>query len=204
MKREGFNPRPRAAGDGILVATHGGSSPRFNPRPRAAGDHMFVIQWRGKVRGFNPRPRAAGDVECVGGRDLIFVSIHARARRATRAPADRAASKRRFNPRPRAAGDHMFVSQRRGKVRVSIHARARRATTASSPASTDAMFQSTPARGGRPASVLLADPFFGSFNPRPRAAGDRPPPSDCGHDSSFNPRPRAAGDYTAQYHIPIV
>ena len=88
----------------------------------------------------------------------------------------------------------MFVSQRRGKVRVSIHARARRATTASSPASTDAMFQSTPARGGRPASVLLADPFFGSFNPRPRAAGDRPPPSDCGHDSSFNPRPRAAGD----------
>jgi len=57
---------------------------RFNPRPRAAGDECSR-QPTAKSQFFNPRPRAAGDVpdtrHAVGS---VHVSIHARARRATR------------------------------------------------------------------------------------------------------------------------
>jgi len=78
--------------------------------------------------GFNPRPRAAGDAGFNVITGVEVVSIHARARRATPPPAAAAESPKRFNPRPRAAGDAIGSARRRAPR----------------------MFQSTPARGGRP------------------------------------------------------
>ena len=99
----------------------------------------------------------------------------------------------RFNPRPRAAGDGS-EQESTGTQEVSIHARARRATGRQSQSLAIHWFQSTPARGGRPwylaqqGSVIYVSihararratplgnvtrPVHGSFNPRPRAAGD--------------------------------
>src|SRR5712692_438890 len=56
----GFNPRPRAAGDGIApIERRDGQC--FNPRPRAAGDRR-AARTGGRQQSFNPRPRAAGDL----------------------------------------------------------------------------------------------------------------------------------------------
>src|ERR1017187_4645472 len=98
-----------------------------------------------------------------------YVSIHARARRATVQPLaagrfprfnprPRAAGDGRspsylrlrlgFNPRPRAAGDTQLIWAAAERT-VSIHARARRATFWYSDGSSFSRFQSTPARGGR-------------------------------------------------------
>ena len=80
---------------------------------------------------FNPRPHAAGDPD--------------RSRR-------RCAVAMRFNPRPHAAGDGCDTDVT-AEAQVSIHARTRRATPAAALAAKAAsMFQSTPARGGRPRS----------------------------------------------------
>ena len=77
----GFNPRPRAGGDGpwfqcpaafhvsIHAPARGATSRtfagrqfrrRFNPRPRAGGDRPGYPQWQ-RTSSFNPRPRAGGD-----------------------------------------------------------------------------------------------------------------------------------------------
>ena len=123
-----------------------------------------------EYRSFNSRPRTTGDVRDRVELARIAVSIHARARRATRA--------KRFG--------------RRGRC-VSIHARARRATGRvmaavvklegfnSRPRTTgdfrrvmtlvDALFQFTPAHDGRPVSQGRNRLRMG-FNSRPRTTGD--------------------------------
>ena len=56
----GFNPRPRAGGDGAVVLI-GVVQRCFNPRPRAGGDlDGRLFAWG--FNGFNPRPRAGGDL----------------------------------------------------------------------------------------------------------------------------------------------
>ena len=123
-----------------------------------------------------------------------MVSIHARAGRATIGQGVTERVKKCFNPRPRGAGDPFLLDN----------------------PLMDAVFQSTPARGGRLATHLSGHNTRGvsiharagratamvpnqeleswRFNPRPRGAGDL-----ClGHTPrltvSFNPRPRGAGD----------
>jgi len=55
-------------------------------------------------------------------------------------------------------------------------------------------FQSTPARGGRPENSPVVNSSAESFNPRPRAAGDKRRVKLMWERQGFNPRPRAAGD----------
>ncbi len=87
-------------------------------------------RWRSRLRRgdcFNPRPRAGGDGP-LHGLPRNHVS---------------------FNPRPRAGGDRERLYHRADR-RVSIHAPARGATTRRLRFETlNAMFQSTPPRGGR-------------------------------------------------------
>ena len=64
------------------------------------------------------------------------------------------------------------------------------------------VFQSTPARGGRPPVVLLMMLEAASFNPRPHAAGDRPAPRNVSTTAGFNPRPHAAGDVIEHRYEP--
>ena len=97
------------------------------------------------------------------------VSIHARARRATRR-SRRSSWRRCFNSRPRKAGDDR--PPRAGAARgVSIHARARRATTVRSHWFAREVFQFTPAQGGRREIVVFLH-WPERFNSRPRKAGD--------------------------------
>ncbi len=156
----GFNPRPRAAGDPGYAARVSWMSAGFNPRPRAAGDDPSFGDGSTSRRSFNPRPRAAGDVACSRVNSGPFVSIHARARRATSPVRQRFGVRLqfqstparggrpgtqpqsiplacRFNPRPRAAGDSASSSSTVSSGAVSIHARARRATQALAHASND-------------------------------------------------------------------
>ena len=107
----GFNPRPRAGGDGQSttiadiwdVSIHApaqGATQRallinrfwrgFNPRPRAGGDHPIPTRTiPGKC--FNPRPRAGGDP----------------------ATPEIPGPLKRFNPRPRAGGDGVQAYEER-------------------------------------------------------------------------------------------
>ena len=121
-----FNPRPRAAGDGIPSAM-AQQVISFNPRPRAAGDTKGRSLRTRRFR-FNPRPRAAGDMRVRAAPSWITS----------------------FNPRPRAAGDWSLAMVTISAIVVSIHARARRATLGRPPPiGSTTPFQSTPARGGR-------------------------------------------------------
>ena len=170
----GFNPRPRAGGDGKEFTGKSKLS-GFNPRPRAGGDRVR-IRSRRSYASFNPRPRAGGDYE-------IFAGVRQRAC---------------FNPRPRAGRDGISLSYDSAMIE----------------------FQSTPPCGGRhglerissrgiPVSIhapvrgatrrsWLASGAFGSFNPRPRAGGDKVAEVWGTHGNSFNPRPRAGGDIVKQ------
>ena len=56
------------------------------------------------------------------------------------------------------------------------------------------MFQSTPARDGRPEHAWLVNVCSLSFNPRPRATGDQGSVCRRCRWGCFNPRPRATGD----------
>ena len=78
---DGFNPRPRMAGDWVTMWSNPTFS-CFNPRPRMAGDCFGGWSTRPKTC-FNPRPRMAGD----------------------RGKRVRQTSRMCFNPRPRMAGD---------------------------------------------------------------------------------------------------
>ena len=97
---------------------------------------------------FNPRPHTAGDSVCRWACRLLYVSIHARTRRAT------------------SLGRSGFFS-----ARVSIHARTRRATRAGCMVCKASVFQSTPAHGGRRRIDTVAAARQ-CFNPRPHTAGD--------------------------------
>ena len=63
------------------------------------------------------------------------------------------------------------------------------------------LFQSTPPRGGRhgrcPYNFIRK-----SFNPRPRAGGDKLPATTIIDFGGFNPRPRAGGDITDALKFP--
>ena len=98
----------------------------FQSTPARGGRHWRPASSAPSFR-FNPRPRAAGDEQPLLSVDFLL----------------------RFNPRPRAAGDGNRVSIISHFV-VSIHARARRATPSRWSIISALLFQSTPARGGRP------------------------------------------------------
>ena len=99
--------------------------------------------------GFNSRPRTTGDVvEHVTVHETV-VSIHARARRATRHLGQETYGIR-FNSRPRTTGDGL--------------------TAAIPPAFS--LFQFTPAHDGRQKRARCAK-CSASFNSRPRTTGDR-------------------------------
>jgi len=72
-------------------------------------------------RRFNPRPRAAGDATSSAALPYWIVSIHARARRATRLAPRFGGTSRRFNPRPRAAGDGAALNSFANKVQGDLN-----------------------------------------------------------------------------------
>src|SRR5688572_5249162 len=98
---------------------------------------------------FNPRARATRDHSPTVAVDTAhLVSIHARARRATRPPT-RPASETGFNPRARATRDGDAGGRDVVARVVSIHARARRATDHRWDLEDGIGFQSTRARDAR-------------------------------------------------------
>ena len=168
----------------------------------------------------------------------VHVSIHAPARGATDAPRALYRGRRSFNPRPRAGGDPRPGRALRPGHRFNPRPRAGGDTKDVGGSLSAIAFQSTPPRGGRLEKALdihaaqvsihapargatfrpLLSPCFPvSFNPRPRAGGDKAllggvsyvlafqstPPrggrqnqwfSRSGASRRFNPRPRAGGD----------
>ena len=169
MGEEGFNSRPRVAGDTPPTP----SPPRgscFNSRPRVAGDRIPRPRRR-RRGGFNSRPRVAGDdifTDTI--RLLQSVSIHARAWRATMANRTNY-GQGKVSIHARAWRATLGGGCRSYPRVVSIHARAWRATRAFSSLPPFSLFQFTPARGGRHGRrARVAQP--GRFNSRPRVAGD--------------------------------
>ncbi len=143
---------------------------RFQSTP-ARGGRPYTPLLLHTENGFQSTPARGGRHNAtLAMKPFGDVSIHARARRATRSRKDVL-----------------------DKIKVSIHARARRATSAPCAASYSPSFQSTPARGGRP-SACRDDAARACFNPRPRAAGDGRRAESGDAADRFNPRPRAAGD----------
>ena len=146
------------------------------------------------------------------------VSIHARARRATRSRRDRHVDRGfnprpraagdvlaacvyarpdSFNPRPRAAGDHSpACSRSRGLRRFNPRPRAAGDDPSAASPTTRKTFQSTPARGGRrlPRRQPPSTGWNVSIHARTRRATRRPSRGIAPRPSCFNPRPRAAGD----------
>ena len=168
-----FNPRPREAGDSIR-SIRPASVECFNPRPREAGDGLverrFAVDRRFQstpARGgrpcrrkphypsssrFNPRPREAGDKSPARLTRMRsrFQSTPARGGRPGRPGGDRR-PRRRFNPRPREAGDSRRRDARPGSK--GFNPRPREAGDSGGTWTRSAgwpLFQSTPARGGRP------------------------------------------------------
>ena len=189
-----FNPRPHAGGDNGRIQS--AASARFNPRPHAGGDRrMLETRCCNTISCFNPRPHAGGDKPD----QVREVSIHAPTRGAAQAKCHSCFNPRPhaggddglrinavdmccFNPRPHAGGDW----SNRARSVVSIHARGAARMHCFNPrphAGGDAirtsgrsrchLFQSTPPRGGRPASATLGNMAIADcFNPRPHAGGD--------------------------------
>ena len=146
----------------------------FNPRPRTAGDEMTI----GNVHHhlvFQSTPAHGGRPAVVGSERVgSSVSIHARARRATSLPSMFAITLTGFNPRPRTAGD----------------------ATSSLAEGAAALFQSTPAHGGRPGSrSLFRRPAC--FNPRPRTAGDKSQSPNTSAKTRFQSTPAHGGRQAA-------
>ncbi len=97
-----------------------------------------------------------------------------------------------FNSRPHVAGDKIRAAYN-GIGPVSIHARTWRATTVRRPSNPRSLFQFTPARGGRPYSLLMLRALL-CFNSRPHVAGDAQRRPATLFTSRFNSRPHVAGD----------
>ena len=117
---------------------------------------------------------------------------HPRARR----PAPRSG----FNPRPREAGDGLPRVIPLVVILVSIHARAKRATSRFTMAGHSHLFQSTPARSGRPLQDYLDNPKEGvSIHARAKRAtlpgGDT---GDCGRVSIHARAKRATSSRSAK------
>ena len=188
----GFNPRPRAGGDGDFVD--------------ASGYGLFVsihAPARGATVALRP----------VGGR--VVVSIHAPARGATTNQCHPSAAPARFNPRPRAGGDALIsdlwpavalfqsTPPRGGRPRwraiwrdhgqfQSTPPRGGRPRVVTAGRGAGA-FQSTPPRGGRPEVSLHYNGSW-AFQSTPPRGGRRWRQSACRPPGGFNPRPRAGGD----------
>ncbi len=124
VNRLGFQLTP-ARGGRLQWKISRRSAKRFQLTPARGGRHTFVrhqvMHWR-----FNSRPRAAGDGLVRVPPEVIDVSTHARARRATSMVRMSHKQYSSFNSRPRAAGDIRFDDPSLGT-----------------------RFQLTPARGGR-------------------------------------------------------
>ena len=211
----GFNPRPRAGGDRAHADIVVGLLKFQSTPPR--GGRLEPRRHTAVLDGFNPRPRAGGDsAEPPTRKGEPNVSIHAPARGATgSAPGARSATAC-FNPRPRAGGDASRRQERAsGRRFQSTPPRGGRPSSRVDRAAR-VRFQSTPPRGGRPSCCCRPDgsrvrvsihaPARGatflndagrtpapSFNPRPRAGGDRVL-LRITRPAGFNPRPRAGGD----------
>ena len=188
----------------------------FNPRPHVAGDRTTKIS-RSLVTCFNPRPHVAGDrlPDCEDASQVRVsihartwraitllsrsrfsstVSIHARTWRAITHPLQGLGDHRRFNPRPHVAGDGLpQPSPHTGAMFQSTPARGGRLPALSSRSSSPIEFQSTPARGGRSGSERPRKAVSG-FNPRPHVAGDFGAGKQGARGMCFNPRPHVAGD----------
>ncbi len=176
--RVSFQSTPARGGRHCMLPPCLGSLNSFNPRPRAAGDALLMTRPFASATMFQSTPARGGRRVLIAKRPKSAkVSIHARARRATGVAVCRLRRRTGFNPRPRAAGDLLHRPPRSAPGR-SFNPRPRAAGDLLKTMQTvygAAKFQSTPARGGRHGP---ADTHAGgeSFNPRPRAAGDRPPP----------------------------
>ena len=170
-----FNPRPHAAGDAACdqpsrpterVSIHARTrratatismiamlASMFQSTPARGGRRRGTVD-ASSAGTFQSTPARGGRPRRTGRRaDIDRVSIHARTRRATATPiGNPRIAHDCFNPRPHAAGDQSLGRLPRATLHVSIHARTRRATIRL-PAGLRRLivFQSTPARGGRPA-----------------------------------------------------
>ncbi len=120
---------------------------RFQSTPSRRGRHAAAGVASTETC-FNPRPREEGDPAGYPTGQVILVSIHALAKRATMRPAPTRNSTSCFNPRPREEGDEMrFASS-----------------------SVSQQFQSTPSRRGRRSSSGLV-PLIGLFQSTPSRRG---------------------------------
>ena len=129
-----------------------------------------------------------------------WVSIHARARRATTWLTVSGHITPTFQSTPARGGRQRAAALTPIGIDVSIHARARRATHSTAESRRGWIkFQSTPARGGRPRTANPRRLDCPGFNPRPREAGDAEPARDGGkfHEVSIHARARRATSFEA-------
>ena len=148
-KRRPVSTHARARRATSSPSSSGENWPSFNPRPRTAGDSVEAESRQSGAQ-FQPTPAHGGRLHPHRRLAKIGrVSTHARARRAT--------------ARPRPSGRELPVS---------THARARRATNRSRTMSPGRLV-STHARARRATARWSGSAVgTGSFNPRPRTAGD--------------------------------
>ncbi len=168
---------------------------RFQSTPARSGRQTGRRRPDHGKHGFNPRPREAGDFTA----DWDFegrakVSIHARAKRATRNRVPYQMPRYGFQSTPARSGRRNWQKWHEAVLAVSIHARAKRATPVpvmvgrAVIVSIHARAKRATERSRRPTLALHG------FNPRPREAGDSAATDWRSPASSFNPRPREAGD----------
>ncbi len=178
----------RATHEGVLRISRPNS---FNSRPRMAGDVRCGCPCC-RICSFNSRPRVAGDSMMgtigVARRQFQFTPACG-GRHFTNAIGVVCFC---FNSRPRVAGDVTAIADAAVRA-VSIHARVWRATPISSSLGLPSRFQFTPACGGR---QKREQPFRPNnwFQFTPACGGRRIPRYDRGKAGSFNSRPRVAGD----------
>ena len=195
---------------------------RFNPRPRAGGDPdsgKLYVQWHVSIHA--PARGATHAARQAGRPETLFQSTPPRGgRRVGAVVVDRGGEFQSTPPR----GGRLDVTAERVIALVFQSTPPRGGRQVRSPQLILILaFQSTPPRGGRPVSlrrgagmkpVSIHAPARGatlgdyrgmakcySFNPRPRAGGDRAFAGDVCLADCFNPRPRAGGDLSADKWI---
>ena len=187
-----FNPRPRARGDWQFLAFCF-EWYSFNPRPRARGDSNNELRAAPCWPFQSTPPREGRLVLRRVHRFEHLVSIHAPAWGATERKSMPQTVLYSFNPRPRARGDALV---RRVRLRgyVSIHAPARGATATSRYGARNIIVSiHAPARGAT--GFLSFGVLSGAVSIHAPARGaTRACHADRRTMASFNPRPRARGD----------
>ena len=125
------------------------------------GDLNQPLKWK-KPRRFNPRPRMEGDRDLAFIQDLVIVSIHAPAWRATEGIEATYDASVKFQSTPPHGGRRRRYGAYLYCKFVSIHAPAWRATSRIDAVALSEKFQSTPPHGGRhaiKATFISADKF---------------------------------------------